>query len=520
MDDKDERWAVFWCGLLHPILFEEIDASQTNRYLKELAQKEVIFPNGREGKASLSTLRRKLNRYGKGGFSALARKPRTDRNKPRAVPAEVMAYAVELKREQPRRSEEVINRFLQDRFGLTVPRSTLYRHLREAGATRLKLGMVKKKVRKRWTRDHTHDLWVGDFEEGPYVQQGDEALPTHLSGFIDAHSRYAVEARYYLRQSLDILIDSLLRALATHGAPRELYLDNAKVYHAHGLKAACGRLHVNLLHRPPYDPAPGGLIERFFQTAQSQFEAEVRAGAILSLDKLNRALSAWLEMAYHQRVHSETKQTPKERYGQGLTVIRQVDMAEVLASFMRREERTVHRDFADVQLRNRFYRVDSKLRGDKIEVRYDPFGALEVVHLYSLKGHYLGEGMLHHRQSSGTVPPRSESGKPKNSYLDLLFRQHEEQLAAQTRGIDYRKVSQQRAWPFADFIKTFAHLSGRKGGFAAFTAHELESLKKLYNQHATLDKERLKRAFATAQHKTITYIAYELRQQDNQKEDL
>ncbi len=41
---------------------------------------------------------------------------------------------------------------------------------------------------------------------------GDEAVTTHLSAFIDCHSRYVVEARYYLRENLDILIDSLLRA--------------------------------------------------------------------------------------------------------------------------------------------------------------------------------------------------------------------------------------------------------------------------------------------------------------------
>ena len=25
MKAKDEKWAIFWCGLLHPILFEEIE---------------------------------------------------------------------------------------------------------------------------------------------------------------------------------------------------------------------------------------------------------------------------------------------------------------------------------------------------------------------------------------------------------------------------------------------------------------------------------------------------------------
>ena len=61
-------------------------------------------------------------------------------------------------------------------------------------------------------------------------------------------------------------------------------------------------------------------------------------------------------------------------------------------------------------------------------------------------------------------------------------------------------------------------LLGKKGGCAAFTAHELEQLKKLYNQHAGLDPQRLKTACANATEKTIAAIAYELHQQDKTKE--
>ena len=191
-------------------------------------------------------------------------KKRADLGKPRNASAQVIKKAIELKKEQPRRSPRTINFFLKDRYGTTVPRSTLYRHLKQAGATRIKLGVTREKIRKRWTRNHTHDLWVGDFEEGPYVLEQGDVVPTHLSAFIDCHSRYGVEARYYFRQNLDILIDSWIRALSIHGAPVELYVDNAKVYHSIGLKAACHRLNIRLLHRPPLDPAPGGLVERFF----------------------------------------------------------------------------------------------------------------------------------------------------------------------------------------------------------------------------------------------------------------
>lgn len=519
MTEKDEQWALFWCHLLHPVIFEEVESKQVNRWLKDLAQRECVFPDGRRKRPSLSTLKRKLKRYREGGFDALARKPRRDRGQSRVVPPAVIATAIEAKREQPRRSAEAINRILQQRHGVQLSRSTLFRYLRRAGATRLKLGIVNKPVRKRWTRDHTHDLWLGDFEEGPYVRVGESAEPTYLSAFIDCHSRYLVEARYYLGQSLDILIDSWLRALATHGSPLELYVDNAKIYHSHGLRLACARLHVRLLHRPPRDPAPGGLVERFFGTVQDQFESEVRAGDLLELDGLNRAFSAWLQVSYHQRVNTETQQTPQARYQQGLTVIRAVDLSEVLASFMQRIERRVDRNFADVRLHNRYYRVDPRLRGDKVQVRYDPFSTMETVQVYSLQDEYLGQGTLHQRETGAPAPPPTSPAKPQHHLLDLLVRQHEQQLTTATRGIDYRQVVQRRAWPFASFVKTLAQLMGRPGGASAFTAGELETLKKIYNRSTALNEALLKTAFERAEHKTIPFVRHELHQLTTEPED-
>jgi len=219
LNKNQEKWAIFWCDLLSPILYEQIEPDKTHQFLKTLAKEPVSFPDGHIKNPSLSTLKRKLKKYRTGGFDALARKGRKDLGKPRQVSPEVIQKAIELKKDQPLRSPQAINRFLKDIYGQTVPRSTLYRHLKDAQATRLKLGVIQKKVRKRWSRDHTHDLWVGDFEDGPYVLENHQVLPTYLSAFIDCYSRYTVEARYYLRENLDVLIDSFIRAMATHGAP-------------------------------------------------------------------------------------------------------------------------------------------------------------------------------------------------------------------------------------------------------------------------------------------------------------
>ena len=509
MKRGDEEWAVFWCSLLQPVLFGEVDRADTSQFLQELARQEQLFPNGVRKKPSLSTLRRKLRQYRRTGFEGLARKPRADRGRARAHDPEIIEKAIELKRDQPRRSEETINQFLQAWYGKTLPKSTLYRALQQAGATRIKLGISRRPVRRRWSRDQTHALWVGDFEEGPYVLHQQQPVPTHLSAWIDCHSRFIVEGRYYYRQNLDILIDSLLRAWTSHGTPLAFYIDNAKVYHARALQAACCRLHIRLLHRKVADPAGGGIIERFFETAQSQFEAEVRAGDILTLDQLNRAFSAWLAVSYHRRPNDQTGQPPDARYQQGLGAVRHVDMDGVLESFMRRETRRVHPDFSDVQLNGRFYRVDKRLRGDKVEVRYDPFGDGQTVLIYALDQAYLGKGVLHERQQ-GEAADAVSPAKPQHNYLDLLIDKHETELAQRTAGIDFRQAMCPRPWPFHAFAKKLAELLGRKGQLTALRVAELETLQKFYTRHPGLNQTMVTQAVEKAREKTVPCILYEL----------
>ena len=84
-------------------------------------------------------------------------------------------------------------------------------------------------------------------------------------------------------------------------------------------------------------------------------------------------------------------------------------------------------------------------------------------------------------------------------------------LQQQTGGIDYRKVVQRRPWPFHDFAKTVAQLMGRKAELADLTSAELETLKKVYNQSRSINRNMVKKAFETALYPTVPYIIRELR---------
>jgi putative transposase len=513
--ERHEQWAVFWCSLLAPLLYGEIPAAEAGRFLRQLSQTDCEFPDGKRRQPARATLWRKWKQYREGGWDALMRRRRKDRGQPRRDRAAMIQKAIVLKKDQPRRAHGAINDFLQAEFHRTIPKSTLYRHLKRAGATRLKLGVSQQKVRCRWTRDQSNALWVGDFEDGPYVMVGDRAVETHLSAFIDCHSRYIVEARYYLRENLDILIDSLLRAWSLHGASRELYLDNAKIYHAHALRRACGPLNIRLLHRGVGDPPPGGLIERFFHTAQDQLEAEVRAGPPLTLDRLNQALTAWLEVSYHERPNSETQQAPRLRYEQGRSFIRHIDLQQVLKFFLQRKRRRVDRIYSDVRLDGFFFRVDPQLRGDWVEVRYDPFAELETVYLYSLEDEYLGFGQRYQREGPATQPPpASPPGKPQYDYIQLLIQKHEESLRQRSGGIDYQAALArgQRRWPFAEFVKQLAAALGRAGGLSAFRTDELETLQKVYTRLTRLDADLVERACSRARQRTLPEIVFLLQQ--------
>ena len=246
-------------------------------------------------------------------------------------------------------------------------------------------------------------------------------------------------------------------------------------------------------------------------TCQGQFESEIRAGDFLDLDRLNTAFSAWLKVAYHQSVHSETGQSPKERYESNLLApIQGIPLDTSIRFFMKKEKRKVHPDFSDVSLKGRLYKVDPKLRGDSVVVRFDEFGDLQEVLIYSLSEEYLGKGVLHQREKQDQPQSDHQQGKPKHDYIGLLVDQHDALLNKQARGIDYIRVTEKKGWPFTSFMTALSKILGRKGGASAFNTDEMEALQKAYSRRDNLNESLLMEAAEIAEQKNIPHIVYNL----------
>lgn len=513
MHHDDDDWAVFWCSLLGPILLDEVEPGERRAFLASLSQQEVLLPSGRRKRISLSTLRRKVRRFRQHKLGGLRRKTRDDRGKARKQRDAMLARAVELKKQQPHRSPQAINVFLSKEFGRTIPKSTMNRHLRRAGATRRKLGASSEKIRCRWTRDHSNALWVGDFSEGPLVFHKERVIKSHLSIWIDCHSRYVVEGRYYFRENLDILIDSLLRAWGSHGASREIYVDNAKVYHAGALKLACAELNIHLLHRPPRDPSPGGIIERIIETAQDQFESEIRASHTVTLDKLNHYFQAWLHASYHDTVHSSTGRTPQELFREQTRFRRHVNMPDVQKLFWVKAKRKVHDEFVDVQVDYQYFAMDVAYRGDGVMVHYDPFSLMDEVRVYSLEGRFLQVARRYERERGAHPQPTPGPSETPldHEYLKLLEERHRQQAQDETqRGLDYHRAQNQAAWSLPQFAAKFAKLLGRKGGVSGLSTEEMERLSQFHHRHPRITSSLLEAAFQQAEVKTIPVVVFHL----------
>ena len=117
MGRDDQAWAVFRCSLLSPLLLGEIPEAEREAYFRSLAAQERLLPNGQRKQISVRTLRRWWRRLREEGVEGTFRRPRSDRGRPRVKQQALLDRAVQLKREQPRRSD---NREMDCTGGLCV----------------------------------------------------------------------------------------------------------------------------------------------------------------------------------------------------------------------------------------------------------------------------------------------------------------------------------------------------------------------------------------------------------------
>ena len=160
----------------------------------------------------------------------------------------------------------------------------------------------------------------------------------------------------------------------------------------------------------------------------------------LELTELNRLFGAWLEVVYHQRVHSETGQTPFARFATAGPV--RAPSPELLRdAFLWSQNRMVAKT-ATVSLFGNDYEVDPALVGRRCELLFDPFDltVIEVRHQgrpFGLAKPLRIDRHVHPKAAPQIAPPPAPTGI---DYLELLAAQRDGDLGGER--IDYASLAE------------------------------------------------------------------------------
>jgi putative transposase len=382
-------------------------------------------------RVSRNTLDRWIRAWRVGGFEALLPDPRVGR--PR-VDLDMLELAVTLKREQPRRAAAQIAAVITERCGTSPHERTLQRHFRRVGLDR-ELAAERGGLRAfgRFQAEAPNQLWTADALHGPVVA----GRKAYLFAAIDDHSRALVGYRWAHAEDTLRLEAALRAGFAARGLPGVLYVDNGSPFISRQLERCLAVLGVRLTHSKPGQPQGRGKIERVFRTVRSQFlvELDTRGGA-RDLEELNRLFGAWVEGVYHHRVHSETGQTPMERFLAGASP-RLPTPTELREAFLWAECRQVTKQ-AMVSLFGNRYQVDPALVGATVELVFDPFdlARIEVRYQQRPMGAAVPFQLGRHVHPAATPDP-AEPVTPRPSGIDYLAMVEQRIATTQRRRIAY-----------------------------------------------------------------------------------
>jgi putative transposase len=425
--DRAQEIGVFRWRVISEAVDPSLSAPERGMLVRSLAAREHLGPGGRWVRVSRNTVDRWIRAYRRGGFEALVPAPRRMVNQ---TPERLLELACALRREQPARTAAQIHRIIVEAEGSAPSARTIQRRFVAAGLP-WRGGQIGRAL-GRFEAEFRNELWTGDALHGPLV----DGRRVFLFCFLDDHSRALVAYRWAARE--DVLNASrVLRAgLAARGLPKALYVDNGSPFVSGQLLRACAVLGIRLIHSRPGRPEGRGKIERVFRTIREQVLGELEDHPPASLQDLNQTFQAWVEQVYHQRVHSETRQTPLERFlaAGAPTVPTERSLRE---AFRWAERRTVSRT-ATVEMHGNTYEVDPGLAGRRVQLIFDPLDLAEV----EVRGDGRHAGLAVPRKIKRHVHPRAqppkEPGKPTGvDFLGLVRKRREQELQ---KRIDYRNL--------------------------------------------------------------------------------
>ena len=360
----------------------------------------------------LRTLQRWSARYRAGGLSGLARTSRADAGRRRVPPtlvsvieglalrrpppsiAVVHREALDLAREQgwPEPSYRVVYDIVSniDPAMLTLAHDGRKRYKecydlifrREAG-----------RANAIWQADHTQlDIWVltpAAKPARPWLTAVEDDHSRAVAGYtVSLEAPSALNTALAWRQAIWRKTDP---AWPMCGLPEVFHVDHGSDFTSQHIETVAADLHVQLIFSKIGEPRGRGKVERLFETLNQQCLAhlpgyaptgtpERAQRARLTLAELDEAIGRFIAGDYHQRIHSETGQTPRARWEAGGWLPRMPDSLDQLDLLLLTvaKARKVHPDGIHFQGLRYLDVTLAAYVGEAVTIRYDPRDVAEV----------------------------------------------------------------------------------------------------------------------------------------------
>lgn len=400
------------------------------------------------------TIRNYIARYRQGGAPAFLT-PRVREPSPRVHDKELAQAILALVKEQPRRTVPRIRKLLavDARFAHRVEKvsdRSIYRFLIEHGLSqKMRYALLTEDGRMSYHRFQAArplDLVQGDARDGIWLDTKDGKKKTYLFVWVDDYSRKILSGRYYFDEKLPRMEDTFKRLVLRWGIPLKIYLDNGSVYIAKQFAWILGQLKTAKLHHKPYQAYCKGKVEALNKTIKNDFQGEAQLAGFKTLEELNSAFAAWIDLEYNVRIHSQTGQAPDKRFADALPPdIRRVsDIAWFEALFLMRVSRTVTK-YGKIKLESNEYPVTSSPHGCVVEARYDPF---DLSRVFIFKDRVCVEttsvSKLVNRIATA-LPEESKATSPEvsshaSAWFQALREQHLKSLTENPSPVSYSKL--------------------------------------------------------------------------------
>jgi len=431
--------------LIAPLLNENLDGFERRRLRTKILESSGM---------SDRTLRRYIQKYKEKGYRSLENIPRSDKGTLRVVPETAITEAVKLRQELPSRSVRRIIEILEGEKLVKpgeVSRTSLNRHLiqRGYGAAQLRAEGKATKPASRFERKRRNDLAQTDIKYGPTLIVGGKKKKTYLLTIIDDKTRMIMHAEFYANQRLPILEDCFRKALLKFGKPKEILVDNGKIFVSKWFKLACARLGIRHVPAKTYSPQTKGKCEKYHQRVD-EFLREFSLEPVKTLSELNRKFVIYLDEGYTHDPHksleledrdpktgellSKRERTPYQAYTEDPGKVSYVSSLECRDAFLWEEHRTVDKSGC-VSFKGVTFDVGVALIRRRVDVRYDPFD-ISMVEIWH-------EGKFQRKAEKLCVPefaPELEEplaktpGKPTHSRLLKVYEEKNKEREKQRNG--------------------------------------------------------------------------------------